>query len=112
MNVPQDVAGVQLQVTPREAESFATTAETFAAAPAAIVAGGAVENVTERGCGVGLGPELGELPPPQPERAAITSMERISEVLIISPWLSSWIGNGFLCFKYHSETSGYGIALI
>jgi len=71
LKVPQDVAGVQLQVTPLPAESFVTRAETLAVPPATIVAGGATENVTEMACGVGPGPE--------PDSAATSSENCHSE---------------------------------
>lgn len=88
LKVPQDMVGVQLQVTPLPAESFITRAETLAVPSAAIVDGGATENVTEMGCGVGPGPELepDELPPPQPaNKTATASIARMSEFLINSP---------------------------
>lgn len=85
LKVPQVIAGVQLQVTPLPVDSFITTAETLAVPPAAIVVGGATENVTEMTCGVGPGPEPDELPPPQPAITATASIARMSEFLINSP---------------------------
>jgi hypothetical protein len=83
LKVPQAAAGAQLQVTPLPDESFNTIADTFAVAPVASDAGGAAENETEMGSGVGLGPE--ELPPPQPQITARASDARMSGFLMNSP---------------------------
>ena len=78
MKVPQDPAGAQLQSTPPLALSFATVAAIVAVAPAAIVAGGAVVNVTVMGDGVVVA-EVDDETAPQPEKhtASIRTLARV-----------------------------------
>ena len=80
---PQAVRGVQLQFTPRAAESFWTVAARLTVPAVASHAGGIVESVTERDCGAG--PGAGELPPPQPEIAATMPMARRDKFLFTVP---------------------------
>ncbi|MGB7847683.1 MAG: hypothetical protein WBL63_18880 [Candidatus Acidiferrum sp.] len=81
LKVPQDAAGVQLQVTPLAPESFDTVADTLAVPPKIIVAVGAVAKATEIGC----------LPPPdeppllQPVRHTNTTIVRMSGRLMATP---------------------------
>jgi hypothetical protein len=73
---------VQLQFTPRAAESFCTVAATLAVPPVPSTAGGIVESVTETAGGGG--PDTPELPPPHPEIVATTPMAR-SKCLFTAP---------------------------
>ena len=81
LKAPHAAAGVQLQFTPRAAESFWTVAATLAVPAVASHAGGIAESVTETDCGAGLD----ELPPPQPEIAAAMPMARRDRFLFTVP---------------------------
>ena len=83
LKAPHAARGVQVQFTPRAAESFWTEAATLAVPPVGSHAGGMVESVTERDCGAGPGP--GELPPPQPEIAATMPIARRDKFLFTVP---------------------------
>jgi len=83
LKAPQAAAGVQLQLTPRAAESFWTVAATLAVPPVPSDAGGIVESMTETICGGG--PDTGELPPPHPVIDATMPMARRDKFLFTAP---------------------------
>ena len=83
LKAPHAVAGVQLQLTPRAAESFCTVAATLAVPPVASHAGGVVESATETAGGGG--PDTGALPPPHPEIAATMLIARRDLFLFLFP---------------------------
>jgi hypothetical protein len=83
LKTPHAVAGVQLQFTPPGAESFWTVAATLAVPPVPSHAGGIVESVTETGGGGG--PDIDELPPPQPEIVTPILIARRDKFLFTVP---------------------------
>jgi len=86
LKTPHAFAGVQLQFTPRAAESFWTMAATLAVPPVTSDAGGMVESATERGGGGGGGGGGAcELPPPQPEIVAAMLTARSEKFLFTAP---------------------------
>ena len=83
LKAPHAAAGVQLQFTPRAAESFWIVAATLVVPPLPSHAGGMVESVTEMVAGGG--PDIDELPPPQPEIVATMLRARRGKFLFTAP---------------------------
>ena len=106
LKAPQAVAGVQLQLTPRAAESFWTVAATLAVPPVPSDAGGMVESVTETSCGGG--PDTGELPPPHPVIDATMPMARRDKFLFTALPEKRTILRSVGRFNYHNGPRATG----